>query len=122
MIKLLPVVGNDSRDFFCLFPDLLPGRTRAFCLRPGCAPSSPGIEPIMPEDGVHPGRRSSRSPAGMKKTLTEMSGEGLAVCCFALPMHDGTDAFREGNFIGQNLYRAIKRQRTGISCFPVRPI
>lgn len=91
MIKLLPVVGNDSRDFFCLFPGLLPGR--AFCL-----------------------------PSGMKKTLTEMSGEGLAVCCFALPMHDGTDAFREGNFIGQNLYRAIKRQRTGISCFPVRPI
>ena len=38
MIKLLPVVGNDSRDFFCLFPDLLPGRTRAFCLPSGmCA-------------------------------------------------------------------------------------
>lgn len=81
MIKLLPVVGNDSRDFFCLFPGLLPGR--AFCLHRGCAPSSPGIGPIMPEDGVHAGRRSGRSPAGMKKTLTEMSGEGLAVCCLA---------------------------------------
>lgn len=102
MIKLLPVVGNDSRDFFCLFPYCPAGH---FASRRGCAPSSPGIEPIMPEDGVHAGRRSSRSPAGMKKTLTEMSGEGLAVCCFALPMYDGTDAFREGNSMNQNLCR-----------------
>lgn len=83
MIKLLPVVGNDSRDFFCLFPDLLPGRTRAFCLRPGCAPSSPGIEPIMPEDGVHPGRRPSRSPAGMKKRLLKC--QEMAWRCVVLP-------------------------------------
>lgn len=83
MIKLLPVVGNDSRDFFCLFPDLLPGRTRAFCLRPGCAPSSPGIEPIMPEDGVHPGRIPSRSPAGMKKRLLKC--QEMVWRCVVLP-------------------------------------
>lgn len=74
MIKLLPVVGNDSRDFFCLFPGLLPGRA---------APSSPGIEPIMPEDGVHAGRRSSRSPAGMKKRLLKC--QEMVWRCVVLP-------------------------------------
>ena len=120
MIKLLPVVGNDSRDFFCLFPGLLPGRV--FCLPSGmCA-----IFTRYRADHARRWRTSRAKtepiPGGYEKTPPEMSGDGLAVCCFALPMHDGTDAFREGNFIGQNLYRAIKRQRTGISCFPVRPI
>lgn len=63
MIKLIPVVGNDSRDFFCPFPGLCPARQGHFAsagdvrhLRPGSARYRMKMAYIPGEDRADPRR------------------------------------------------------------------